>query len=105
MVIAVVLSTRPMKVADVLIALVTKPTRVTPVPGRSVTMPLLEPMLIIVNSNVEPTPSPDIVVKISAAVAVVSDTAAADVTLNSRLEIICAEVKDAVAVSATSVAF
>ena len=105
MVIAVVLSTRPIKVDEVVIALVAKPTRVTPVPAASVTMPELEPMLTIVNSNVEPTPSPVMVVKISAAVAVVSVTAAAEVTLKSRLEIICADVKDAVAVSATSVAF
>ena len=105
MVIAVVLSTRPIKVDEVVIALVTKPTRVTPVPATSVTTPALEPTLTIVNSNVEPTPSPDIVVRISAAVAVVSDTAVAEVTLKSRLEIICAEVKVAVAVSATSVAF
>jgi hypothetical protein len=68
-------------------------------------MPELEPMLTIVNSNVEPTPSPVMVVKISAAVAVVSVTAVAEVTLKSRLEIICADVKVAVAVRATSVAF
>ena len=68
-------------------------------------MPAEEPMLTIVNSNVEPTPSPVIVVKISAAVPVVSARAAVGVILNSRLEIICVEVKVAVAVRATSVAF
>jgi hypothetical protein len=83
-----VLSTRPIKVAEVVAVTAAEPTRDTPVPAVSVTVFGKLPRFTITISKVEPTLSPDIAVKISAAVAVVNARAAVGVILNNRLEII-----------------
>ena len=100
------LSTRPIKVAELEAETAATPTSVTPVPAAKVAAKVAPARLTITNSNVEPTPSPDIAVKISAAVAVVSVRATVGVIVNSRLEMICEAVKVAAAsVRATAVAF
>ena len=102
---AVVLSTRPKKVAELEAETAATPTSVTPVPAAKVAAKVA-PALTITNSNVEPTPSPVIAVKMSAAVAVVRVRAADGVIVNSRLEMICEAVNVAAAsVSTTAVAF
>jgi len=83
-----VLSTRPVKVAEVEAETAATPTSVTPVPAVNVAAWVTPARLIITNSNVEPTLSPVIAVKISAAVAVVKARDAVGVILNRRLEMI-----------------
>lgn len=101
-----VLSTRPMNVAEVEAETAATPTSVTPVPAVNVAAFVAGARLTITNSNVEPTLSPDIAVKISAAVAVVKARPVVGVIVNSRLETICEAVKvTAASVSATAVAF